>query len=189
MLDTLKRWDRDVFIYLNNIGVERYDALWLFITDVLNWIPLYIFFVALFFYYYPKRQVSVIFLYLILVLVLTTSLTGLVKQYVARLRPGEVEMMAELIRVLQKPSRFSFFSGHASFSFALTTYVVATIRSKTKWIYLCLLWPVLISLSRIYVGVHYPSDLVVGAFVGFGIAMAGYFQCEKTLKKRSLNHT
>lgn len=199
MLETLKQWDRDLFIYLNSIGIDKYDGFWLFITDIRSWIPLYIFFTVLIFYYYRRQKAQTVLLYLVLVVVLTLSITSFVKEYVARLRPSEVEAWAELIRVLQKPSRYSFFSGHASFSFSVTTFVVLALRSYTKWIYFAFLWPIVLMLSRIYVGVHYPGDIIAGAFVGSAIAVAGYFQCKKALNRQygldqskpsnSLNHS
>lgn len=189
MLEYLKQWDRDLFIYLNNIGIEKYDGFWVFITQVSSWAPLYILFIGLIFYYYRRQKAQTVLFYLTLVIVLTVSVTGVVKEYVARLRPGEVEALAELIRVLQKPSRYSFFSGHASFSFSLATFVVLALRNYTKWIYLSFLWSVLFVLSRLYVGVHYPSDLFVGAGVGMIIAAAGHLQCQKVLHRKKLKHS
>lgn len=189
MLETLKQWDRDLFVYLNNIGIEKYDGFWVFITQVSSWFPLYMLFVFLIFYYYRRSKAQTVLFYLSLVVLLTVSITGVVKEYVARIRPGEVEALAELIRVLQKPSRYSFFSGHASFSFSITTFVVLALREYSKWIYLSFLWPILFILSRLYVGVHYPSDLFVGAGAGTVIAIAGYNQCRKALNRKNLNNS
>lgn len=188
MLEILKQWDRELFVYLNSIGIEKYDGFWIFITQVSSWAPLYILFIFLIFYYYRRPNAQTVLFYLALVVILTVSITGVVKEYVGRLRPGEVEAFAELIRVLQKPSRYSFFSGHASFSFSLTTFVVLALRRYTKWIYLSFIWPILFVLSRLYVGVHYPSDILVGAGVGTVIASAGYLQCQKVLRRKNLNH-
>lgn len=112
--------------------------------------------------------------------------TSIVKDYVARLRPNNVEAFAELIRILQKPSNYSFFSGHASSSFSVTTFMVLALRKFTKWIYLAYLWPLIFVMSRIYVGVHYPSDIFVGALVGTVFAFILYYFCRKTLEKTSL---
>ena len=185
MIESLKQLDRDIFIYLNSIGVEKYDGFWVFITQVINWIPLVILFFILIVHYYKRREAQTVIIFLLIVVALTVSITGLVKGWVGRLRPGEVEAMADLIRVLQKPSRSSFFSGHASYSFAITTYVVLSLKRYTKWIYLSFIWPILFVMSRIYVGVHYPSDLVVGTFVGILIAFIGYRQSQAFLQRPS----
>lgn len=124
--------------------------------------------------------------FLIVTFAVTFLFTSIVKDYVARLRPNNVEAFAELIRILQKPSNYSFFSGHASSSFSVTTFMVLALRKFTKWIYLAYLWPLIFVMSRIYVGVHYPSDIFVGALVGTVFAFILYYFCRKTLEKTSL---
>ncbi|SRR5690554_110605 len=183
MLETLKQWDRDLFVFLNSLGTDGYDGFWIFVTQVQSWIPLFILFVILIFYYYRGRKAGSVVFFLLLTVGITLVFTGMIKEYVARLRPSEVKAWAELIRVLQKPSHYSFFSGHASSSFAATTFVVLSLRNYTKWIYLSYLWPILFVLSRIYVGVHYPSDLFVGALVGTGFAILGHMVCQKTIAR------
>ena len=102
------------------------------------------------------------------------------------MRPNNVEALGELIRILQKPTNYSFFSGHASSSFSVTTFVVLALRKYTKWIYLAYIWPLIFVMSRIYVGVHYPSDIFVGALVGTAFAFFFYFLCRKVLEHKKL---
>jgi len=189
MIESLKQLDRDIFVYLNGLGMEKYDGLWVFVTQVSNWIPLVILFFILIFHFYKRKQALTVIVYLLVVVALTVSITAIVKDWVARPRPGEVEAFRGLIRVLQEPSRHSFFSGHASYSFAITTYVVLSLKSYTKWIYFSFLWPILFVMSRIYVGVHYPSDIIVGALVGATIAFAGYKQSQAFLRKSSVRNS
>lgn len=184
MLESLKQWDRDIFIFLNGLGIERFDSFWIFVTQISNWTPLFIFFIVIILYHYPKKRGLVVIFFLLLTFVITFVLTLLVKDYVGRLRPNNVEALSELIRILQTPSNFSFFSGHASSSFAITTFMVLIIRKFTIWIYLAFLWPLLFVLSRIFVGVHYPSDILVGALVGTLIAVLCYNICLKVLERR-----
>lgn len=187
MWETVKQWDRDLFVFLNGIGIEKYDGFWIFITQSPNWIPLYVLFVFLFFKYYKRQNGLIVSLYLLLTLLVTLALTSVVKEYVARLRPSEVKEWAELIRVLQKPSRYSFFSGHSASSFAVTTFTVLSLRKYTRWIFLGFLWPILFALSRIYVGVHYPSDIFVGMVVGISLGYLGYRVSKLSLRSRELN--
>jgi len=183
MWQTLKEWDRELFIFLNGLGIERFDSFWIYITQIKSWFPLFILFFALILYYYKtKRGFGVIF-FVLLTFGITILFTDLVKEYIARLRPNNVEALSELIRILQKPTNYSFFSGHASSSFSVTTFVVLSLRRFTKWIYAAYLWPLLFVLSRIYVGVHYPSDLFVGALVGTLFAFMFYRLSEKSLAR------
>jgi undecaprenyl-diphosphatase len=101
----------------------------------------------------------------------TIFIRDLTKEYVARLRPNNAANLSDLIRLLHKPTKYSFFSLHASSSFAITTFVVLSLRKFYKHVYLFYLWPLLFVLNRIYVAVHYPSDILVGALVGTSIAL------------------
>ena len=87
-----------------------------------------------------------------------------------------------MIRILQKPNNYSFFSGHASSSFAITTFVALVLKEKTRWIFAAYLWPLIFVMSRIYVGVHYPSDIFIGALVGTVFAFIFYKLCKKALQ-------
>jgi len=98
-------------------------------------------------------------------------------------RPNNVESLQEVIRILQEPTYYSFVSGHTSTSMAITTFMVLILRHRYKWVYIFYLWPILFATSRVYVGVHYPSDLAAGAFVGVIIAIIIYKICKKMLAR------
>src|SRR5690606_3573203 len=183
MWHLLKQWDRDLFVYLNSLGIERYDGVWIAITQPITWIPLYLLFAFLIFRYFKGRDATRIISFLLLTLGTTVVLGNLTKYFVARLRPSNVPEWADLIRILQTPSNYSFFSGHAATSFAVTTFMVLGFRRFSNWVYLFYIWPVLFALSRIYVGVHYPSDIIVGALVGTGLAIVFYQVGVKTKAK------
>ncbi len=185
MLETLKDWDRDLFIYLNNLGIDNLNGFWLFVTQPQNWIPLYIFFIFLIFRYYKLKRGLIVVLCMLSALAVTVLVTDLTKDYVSRLRPNNVEALSTLIRILQKPTNYSFFSGHASSSFVVTVFVVLVIKKYSRYIFLAFLWPLLFVSSRIFVGVHYPSDVFVGALVGTLIAFFLYYICKFLLEKNS----
>jgi len=117
MFDTLKEWDRELFIFLNGLGIERFDSFWIFVTQIETWFPLFALFIFLLFYHYKFKKGLVVFLCLLGCVATTLFVTDLTKEFIARLRPNNVEALSELIRILQKPTNYSFFSGHASSSF------------------------------------------------------------------------
>lgn len=183
MLESLQEWDKELFVFLNNLGVERYDGFWILITQIESWIPLFILFTVLIFYYYRLKKGLYVFLSVVLTFYITLSFTEIIKDGVTRMRPNNDESLSGLIRVLQDPASYGFFSGHASTSFAITTFVVLALRKFNKWIYLAYLWPLLFVSSRIYVGVHYPGDILAGAFVGCFIAILCYRLSMRLLPK------
>jgi len=174
MLDKLREWDRETFIYLNSLGIEKFDSFWATITEVVTWIPLYILIIALFFIKLKRHQALNRVVTLFIMFIFVTFVTLFVKEWVARLRPNNIEAFESLIRILKSPTDYSFFSGHASNSFAVTTLVYLFLREHYRWIWLLFIWPFLFSLSRIYVGVHYPIDIIVGTLMGISSGLFFY---------------
>jgi len=171
MWNQIKQWDRELFVYLNSLGIESYDAFWIYITTPQHWIPLYVLILLLYFLAFHWRKAVFTYLFMVATFLTTYGFTNLVKNLTDRLRPNNELVLVDLIRVLQTPSNYSFFSGHASSSFVITTFVVLTLQHKSRWIFVLYIWPVLFILSRIYVGVHYPSDIIVGSIVGIIFAV------------------
>ncbi len=174
MLERLLEWDRDTLLFLNGLGVEQYDALWFTITKFPPWIPLFALIIFLVFWRHPFKQGALAMaVYVVMILLVSTAIFW-TKQAVGRLRPSSDPEVNPLMRLLHTPSDFSFFSGHAAFSFSVAVMAVLLLRSRYKWIPLVLVWPLLFSYSRIYLGVHYPLDILVGALVGTSFAVFFY---------------
>ncbi|KKN19254.1 hypothetical protein LCGC14_0947610 [marine sediment metagenome] len=167
-------WDRETFIYLNNLGIEQYDFFWITVTDFKTWIPLFILFLVLILWKYPKREALFVLLTILMTVWFVATITDLTKYSVARLRPNNAEEINTLIRILKTPSTYSFFSGHSSSSFSATTAVVLFLRHRFKWCWLFYIWPLLFVSSRIFVGVHFPVDILVGSAVGVISALFFY---------------
>ncbi|WP_276392792.1 phosphatase PAP2 family protein [Eudoraea chungangensis] len=167
-------WDKRILIYLNNLGSESYDLFWINTTDIASWIPLIISLIVFVFIRYPKKRASIIISAFVILLLFTLGFTDLTKSYFERLRPNNDMDIKPLIRVLVNARGFSFFSGHASSSFAMTSFAILLFREKNKWVWSLLFWPIIFAYSRIYVGVHFPSDILVGAVVGIFFAYIFY---------------
>lgn len=174
MLEKLLEWDRDTFLFLNGLGVEQYDSFWFTMTKFPPWIPLFALIIFLVFWKHPLKQGALAMaIYSLMILTVSTAIFY-TKQWVGRLRPSSDPEINQLMRLLHTPSDFSFFSGHAAFSFSVAIMAVLLLRSRYKWILVILLWPLLFSYSRIYLGVHYPLDILVGALVGSSFAWVFY---------------
>jgi len=166
MWELFKKWDTEAFVYLNSLGSEPYDSFWIFVTQIDSWVFLFVLFGFVIFRFFPRRKGWIVTGFLLVTAILTFFVKFITKLSVERLRPSHNPVLSDTIRVLQFPVDFSFFSGHASVSFAVVTFLVYTLKPSTKWVYLFFIWPILFSFSRIYVGVHYPSDILIGAGIG-----------------------
>lgn len=174
MLEKILQWDRDTFIYLNNLGIEEYDLFWATVTNISSWIPLFVFFFIIILLKYPKKEAIYVVLAVVALAFFINFATDVTKHYVARLRPNNNEEINTLIRIIKSPTSYSFFSGHAASSFSITTLMVLFLRKRFKWSWAFYLWPLIFASSRIYVGVHYPLDILVGASVGVFSAFLFY---------------
>jgi undecaprenyl-diphosphatase len=179
MLEKILQWDREALIYLNGFGIEKYDGFWLIVTDFRTWIPLFIALILLIFLKYSRRDAVLVLLSYLIMLLLLAATIFLTKDWIGRLRPNNDQGLNLLIRIVHMPSDFSFFSGHSTISFGITTLTVLLLGKKFAWINLIWIYPLLFSFSRIYLGVHFPSDILVGALVGVFFAWAVYRMLKK----------
>lgn len=172
-VDWVQRLDEQLFVFLNSLGSERWDGLWLFVTNKTTWMP---FFVALMYLVYRQYGLGnmLIILALIVVMITTTDqLANIFKSGFERPRPCREEHLKEIIRyVAPRCGHYGFFSAHAANSMALAAFLGLLFRKIHKSLGLLLLFlSVIVSFSRIYLGVHYPLDTltgwVIGALVGF----------------------
>lgn len=167
MLDYLLHLDREVFLFLNNLGSEQWDGLWLFITKQINWIPVFLFFLYLVFKQYGWRHTLLILGMMALLILITDQTTNqLFKYRFERLRPGSDPSLDGLMRAVKTSNTFSFISGHASNSMAACFFLFTVLKSRYKYIGFMFLWPLIFAYSRIYLGLHYPGDILVGYIWG-----------------------
>ncbi len=176
MWEKIVELDRQAFRFLNGLGIDDLNGFWLFVTEVRNWIPLYLLLVFLVIKIVPKYRNLAGAAGIFIVAFSTLYLTNIVKELFARLRPNNEPLLMDSIRILQRPENFSFWSGHSAVSFAVTTFVVLLLRNHkaTKWVCLIYVWPILFAFSRIFVGVHYPADVTVGMLVGLLLGYVFY---------------
>ena len=160
MLEKLIQLDVQLLVFLNGLGSATYDGLWLFITKQSNWTP---FFLVLLYLVYKKigiKSTLYLLLFVTLLLVVTDQTTNLFKVTFQRLRPCNNPDINSIIRLVKPSNSFSFFSEHAANSSATMTFLFLLLKKYYRFAFLLFLFPLIFAYSRIYLGLHYPLDIV-----------------------------
>lgn len=183
MLEDILQKDRELLVFLNNLGSEQWDAFWLFITNQFNWIPLFLFVFFLIIKKFGWRKGGVIILTMAILVAFSDQFTNLIKDTTQRLRPLNDSRISDQLRTLIHPRSYSFISGHATTSTFFVTYTILLMRQRYRYIWLLVLFPILFSYSRIYLGVHYPIDIICGIITGILLGRLYYYIVKKLAPK------
>ena len=173
-MEQLLLWDQRCFLYLNGLGNSDWDPFFLTVTFTPIWFPLFLYFFWLAYVSVSRKTLYKMLLTTAIMVVSVALLGMLVKYGVGRPRPHQVLDSSFAIRALKAIDGPSFFSGHASSSFAIVGLLWLFFKDQKPWFWIFFSWPILYSFSRVYIGVHYPLDLLCGAGVGLLAAYAFY---------------
>lgn len=164
------QWDRALFLWLNNLGTPAWDKFWLAISEVAIWIPFYvILFIALFRYLKLRGFLFALAAIFLNVLLTDQGSVHLFKEVFHRFRPCHVDEILDKMRLVKEGCGgwYGFVSSHAANTFGLAVLISSILKHRISWlIYPMLLWAAMVSYSRIYLGVHYPLDIICGGLYG-----------------------
>ena len=169
MLDQLLQYDTELFLYLNNLGNTSWDGFWMAYTTKAYWAPFYALLLYLIYREWGNKPILITIAMVTLMIVFTDQVTNLFKYGVERLRPCHVETLIHKMRIVREGcgGQYGFFSGHASNSMAAAIFAGLMLKNTSKYIiYGLILWAMAMGYSRIYVGVHYPLDVLCGMIFG-----------------------
>lgn len=178
MIETIKYAEYEWFLWLNSFHSPFWDTIMFWVTYRFTWIPLYLFII-----YFLFKNIRQDFLRSLLFVLISVGLadritSGLMKPYFQRFRPCHDPVIQHIVHVVGNcGGQFGFVSSHASNSFALVASLIIlfkTYKIENKLIVFLLIWAIIVSYSRIYVGVHFPSDILVGGLIGFLIPFIIY---------------
>ena len=170
MLDYIENIDHFLLLFFNGLNAPGLDQIMFFISSKWFWLPIIILFVVLIVRKY-RGKFWIPLLAAIICFAITDQASHLTKESMKRYRPTHNIEMSEKIHVVNdyRGGQYGFFSGHAANSFGLALITLLFVRHK-YYTYLLIAWAILVSYSRMYLGVHYPSDILVGAVVGAVVA-------------------
>ena len=170
MLDRIKQIDTELLIFLNNLGNKSWDPLWVSITDKFTFLPLFILIIFFLFKKNGTKGLLVILLFISVLILFTDQFTNVVKDFTQRLRPCRLDELQGLLRDIDiRCGKYGFFSAHAANSISVTIFIINCVDESVKKFLkpVLILWVMIFSYSRIYLGVHYPLDTIFG--LSFGI--------------------
>ncbi len=184
MLEYLNQIDTKLFLFLNSIHSDFLDGVMFFISGKKEWIPLYIAIIILILVRFKKRGLIAILSIIFLLILTDQTSVHLFKNVFERLRPSHNPQLEGLVYLVNnyKGGRFGFISSHAANSFGFAMFLTLLFKNKYFSGFM-LTWATIVSYSRIYLGVHYPGDILCGALLGIilGILM---FQIYKSIVKK-----
>lgn len=169
MIDQILQLDTDVFIFLNSLGTKTWDPFWLAYTSKFYWIPFYAVLLYLIFRQMQLKAFLITIVTVALMILLTDQVTNLFKNGFHRLRPCHLAELIDSMRLVKAGcgGQYGFFSGHASNTMAAAFFIGLTLKKRFKYLlYILIIWAMLMGYSRIYIGVHYPLDVLLGMLFG-----------------------
>ncbi len=176
MIENIKKWDEDVFLFINSMHAEWLDPIMFQVSQTITWIPFYA--VLAYFIYKadPKSSWWVFGGIALAILISDQTTSGLMKPFFERLRPCHDERWEGIIHNYGRcGGLYGFASSHAANTFAIATFLNLKLGKKIKFLKWLFLWAAIISYTRIYLGVHYPVDVFIGAFIGFLAGVLSWF--------------
>lgn len=180
MIEKLITWDKEIFHAINGLHTPALDQVMFYSSQTYIWIPFY----AVLIYFVIRRfgkQAWIPIIAITLTIALSDQLTsGVMKPWFQRYRPTHDPTIENIHTVNDyKGGKFGFASSHAANTFALATFFWLLFRDRRQWVSALFLWAVFVTYTRIYLGVHFPGDVLVGALVGMICAIATYLPADK----------
>jgi len=185
---SLLDWDKSTFQGINSgLANPFFDSVMPLVRNPFFWTPVYVFFAAFLIVNYRMKGVYII-LFAVLTFAITDQLSAhLLKGHFLRLRPCQDPSLAFIVRSLVPCGAGSSFpSTHATNHFGISVFLIVVLRKRMAWIVpFALTWAALVSFAQIYVGLHFPVDIIFGATLGIFVGGWVGYVCKLALKPDS----
>jgi undecaprenyl-diphosphatase len=196
MIEELLKLDKKIFLFINGLHNPWLDPVMFAISDKLIWVPLYIFLLYVVLRKYRNESWVPLLAILVMIVISDQTNTAILKPFFERLRPSRDPSIAQFVHIVDnyKGGLYGFASSHASNTFALALFFFILFKKTHPWIVILFVWAVMVSYSRIYLGLHYPGDVLGGIVVGclsalLGLKIYGWLSRFNANRKKSAVHT
>ena len=168
MLESLQALDRTVFLALNGMHTPYWDSFMYIFTSKLVWIPLY---VSILYVLYKNMNIRMVIfttlMFALLIALADQTCSSILRPIFERPRPSRDPAIADIVHIVngKRGGKFGFPSCHAANTFALACFMMLLFKNRALTTFF-MLWAIVTCYTRIYVGVHYPGDLLVGGIIG-----------------------
>ena len=177
MIDSLKLIDKTILLAINSFHSSFLDVVMFYLSEIWIFTPLFLYLIYLIYKKMGVKKTAILIVFVALLISLCDQTATITKKSVKRFRPTHnVEIKDNLLIVQNyRGGTYGFFSGHAANTFGIAMFLFLLFSKQTKASrFVFFIWAGLVSYSRMYLGVHYPSDIFVGMFVGLFFGFVVY---------------